>query len=83
MLVSLLFFCSGLAYSRNQAGILYTIVDKGGPAIVFALNEAGDKVCILFFATQIFNMNMSTYCICIFWFNSQIRYFYSNLLSII
>merc|ERR1711973_237971 len=38
---------SGLAYSRNQAGILYTIVDKGGPAIVFALNEAGDKVADL------------------------------------
>ena len=35
---------SGLAYSRMQAGILWTINDHGGPHSAFALGEDGKKV---------------------------------------
>ena len=35
---------SGLAYSRQQEGVLYTINDHGGPNTVIALAESGDKM---------------------------------------
>ena len=35
---------SGLAYSRRQPGILWTINDHGGPHSAFALGEDGKKV---------------------------------------
>ena len=35
---------SGLAYSRLQSGVLYTINDHGGANSVIALSEAGDKM---------------------------------------
>merc|ERR1711953_1571147 len=35
---------SGLAYSRKQSGILWTINDHGGPHSAFALGEDGKKV---------------------------------------
>ena len=35
---------SGLAYSRLQSGVLYTINDHGGPNSVIALGESGDKM---------------------------------------
>ena len=35
---------SGLAYSRLQDGVLYTINDKGGLPAVIALSEQGEKV---------------------------------------
>ena len=35
---------SGLAYSRKQTGILWTINDHGGPHSAFALGEDGQKV---------------------------------------
>ena len=35
---------SGLAYSRRQSGLLWTINDHGGPHSAFALGEDGQKV---------------------------------------
>ena len=38
--------CSGMAYSRQQDGVIWTFNDSGGENKIFAISEQGDREAI-------------------------------------